>query len=93
LDVNYGLLFIDIGDETADEEYTIEEASSNLRENNWRGSFKGGVNLNEKVLKDHLHAFDRTPAECKEYSSRYDLTFVQPNGRQIFLRVGFKIRV
>ena len=59
-----------------------------LQENRWRGSFKGGVNLSEKILKDHLHAFDKTPAEYKEYSSRYDLTFVLPDGRQVFLRVG-----
>ena len=59
-----------------------------LQENRWRGSFKGGVNLNERILKDHLHAFDTTPAERKEYSSRYDLTFDLPNGRKIILRVG-----
>ena len=59
-----------------------------LQENRWRGAFKGGVNLNEKILKDHLHAFDKTPADYKEYSSRYDLTFSMPNGRQIFLMVG-----
>lgn len=75
-------------DEAADGKYTIEEASSKLRENHWRGSFKGGVSLNEKIVEDHLHAFDKTTAEYREYSSRYDLTFVQPNGRQLFLRVG-----
>ena len=59
-----------------------------LQENRWRGSFKGGVNLNEKILRDHLHAFDKTPAEYRKYSSRYDLTFSMPNGQQIFLMVG-----
>ena len=77
-----------LADEAADGKYTIEEASSKLLENHWRGSFKGGVSLNKKIVEDHLHAFDKTTAEYREYSSRYDLTFVQPNGRQIFLRVG-----
>lgn len=30
------------------------------QEDRWRGTFKGGVNLNEKILKDHLRAFDST---------------------------------
>ncbi|XP_020622236.1 uncharacterized protein LOC110059849 isoform X1 [Orbicella faveolata] len=76
-----------IEDETGDGEYSIEEAFSMSRENRWRTSFKGGVNLNEKILKDHLHAFDKTPAEYREYWSRYNLTFYVPNGRQIFLRL------
>ena len=59
-----------------------------LQENRWRGSFKGGVSLNEKILRDHLHAFDKTPAEYRKYSSRYDLTFSLPNGQQIFFMVG-----
>lgn len=58
------------------------------QEDRWRGTFKGGVNLNEKILQDHLRAFDKTSAEYKEYSSRYDITFFMPNGRQIFLMVG-----
>ena len=58
-----------------------------LQENRWKGKFKAGVSLNEKILKDHLHAFDKTPAERKEYLSRYDLTFGLPNGRNIILRV------
>ncbi|XP_074606683.1 uncharacterized protein LOC141859725 isoform X2 [Acropora palmata] len=75
------------GDEAADAEYSAKEASSMLLENRWRGAFKGGVNLNEKILKGHLHAFDKTPAEYGEYSPRYDLTFSMPNGRQIFLKL------
>lgn len=78
-------MFLCLEDKAADGEWTIEEATSNLRGNQWKTTFKGGVNLNEKVLQEH--AFDKTPQDHEDFSSRYDLTFVMPNSRQIKLWV------
>ena len=51
----------------------------------WKTSFRGGVNLDEKFVEQHL--CNQSLPEYEDYQSRYDLTFRTPIEGQLTLKV------
>lgn len=73
----------------AEGEWNVKEAVDKLQlsrmGNHWRARFMGGVNVDEKLIEEHI--LDKTPEEYDEYSSRYDLAFETPSGQQLRFKV------
>ena len=67
-------------------EWIIENAVHKLLQGTkWKTVFKGGINLDEKFVEQHL--CNQSRPEYDNYLSRYDLAFQTPNGSQVIFKV------
>ncbi|KAL9950375.1 hypothetical protein ACROYT_G042863 [Oculina patagonica] len=87
---HFGTVIIREPDEAdVDEVWNIKEAVDKLqksasgKKSEWRVAFKEGVQIDKKVLQE---TFSAQPAE-ENYTARYDLSFLTPQGRSIRCKV------
>ncbi|XP_068739102.1 uncharacterized protein [Montipora capricornis] len=82
----FGTVLIRQPDEGPGGEWSIENASRKLLEGTgWRTLYRGGGNLDEKFVEQHL--CKQSPPEYEDVQSRYHLTFRTPNEGQLNFKV------
>ncbi|XP_068688929.1 uncharacterized protein [Montipora foliosa] len=82
---HFGTVLIRQPDEGPGGEWSIENALRKLLEGTEWKTFRGGVNLDEKFVEQHL--CNQSLPEYEDYQSRYDLKFRTPNGGQLTFKV------
>ncbi|XP_068741446.1 uncharacterized protein [Montipora capricornis] len=82
---HFGTVLIHQPDEGTGGEWIIENAVHKLLQGTkWKTVFKGGINLDEKFVEQHL--CNQSRPEYDNYLSRYDLAFQTPNGSQVIFK-------
>lgn len=66
-----------------EETWDIQEVLDKLKKRNWRLAFKGGVLVSKHSLQETFGS----PKTDKDYISRYDLSFISPQGRSVRCKV------
>lgn len=66
-----------------EETWDIQEVLDKLKKRNWRLAFKGGVLVSKHSLQETFGS----PKTDKDYMSRYDLSFISPQGRSVRCKV------
>lgn len=65
------------------ETWDIQEAVDKLKKRDWRLAFKEGVLISKHLLQETFGS----PKTDEDYTSRYDLTFITPQGRSLRCKV------